>query len=87
VKLTLLFAGLFFGGAIDHAILASAGAVETPYGLRVGIAGNWALAALDLLLTGVCWAVHLSLEHRDRMSCRTVNKRWYARIIRSKEGR
>ena len=43
----VFLAGLFSGGAIDHVILAVLGQSVTPYGVSVGVAGNWGLAALD----------------------------------------
>jgi len=46
----LFLSGLFFGGAIDHAILALLRSERTSYGARVGIRGNWALAGLDFFL-------------------------------------
>jgi hypothetical protein len=49
--LAVFVAGLFFGGAIDHAILAAMGRVTTPYGLSVGVVGNWGMAGLDAVLT------------------------------------
>ena len=64
VKAAVFLAGLFFGGAIDHVILAVMGRTETPYGVHSGITGNWALAALDLILTVVCWMAHRSFERR-----------------------
>jgi len=71
-RVALFLAGLFFGGAIDHAILAGAGRTETPYGLRAGVAGNWALAALDLLLASACWGAHRSFERRAAESAMNV---------------
>ena len=63
-KLSLFVSGLFFGGAIDHVILAVKGDSLTPYGVTVGVTGNWALAAIDLLLTvGLFW-VHRRLDRR-----------------------
>jgi hypothetical protein len=43
-----LIAGIFLGGAIDHAILALRRSSVSPYHVRVGVTGNWALALLDL---------------------------------------
>lgn len=63
-KLTLFSAGLFFGGAVDHVILALAGRAETPYGVRAGVGGNWALACLDVLLMLGFWRAHRTLERR-----------------------
>jgi hypothetical protein len=57
-KLALFLSGLFFGGAIDHVILAVIGQRVTPYGVVAGVSGNWALAALDLALTLVLLWVH-----------------------------
>jgi len=54
-KLALFAAGLFFGGAIDHVMLAVIGSAETPYGVRSGILGNWALAGLELGLTALLY--------------------------------
>lgn len=49
-EIALFLSGLFFGGAIDHAILALLRSERTPYGARVGIKGNWAFAGLDLAI-------------------------------------
>jgi hypothetical protein len=54
-KAAIFLSGLFFGGAIDHVILAFAGRSDTPYGVPVGTFGNWVMATLDLLLTVVLW--------------------------------
>ncbi len=67
-KTAMFLAGMFFGGAIDHVILAAAGRTETPYGLHSGVTGNWALAALDLAVAGACWAAHRALERRRAMT-------------------
>ena len=45
-KLALFAAGLFFGVAIDHVILALMNSPLTPYVVRWGVAGNWILGAL-----------------------------------------
>ncbi len=55
----VFFSGLFFGGAIDHSILALAGRTDTPYGVDVGVTGNWAMAVLDVVLTAGLWKAHL----------------------------
>ncbi len=57
-RLALFAAGVFFGGAIDHVILAVMGRGQTPYGLGVGVAGNWALAVFDGVLTAVLIWIH-----------------------------
>jgi len=36
----LFCSGVFFGGAVDHSILALKGADRTPYGLKSSVAGN-----------------------------------------------
>ena len=54
----LFCSGVFFGGAVDHAILALKRAEQTPYGVKSGPAGNWAFAALDALLAGACYALY-----------------------------
>ena len=48
-KVALFCSGVFFGGAVDHSILALKRADQTPYGLKSGVAGNWMFAALDAL--------------------------------------
>jgi hypothetical protein len=52
---------VFFGGAIDHAILALKRSDRTPYGVAAGVGGNWLLAALDLALAGTMYALHRRL--------------------------
>jgi hypothetical protein len=54
--------GVFFGGAVDHAILALKGSRRTPYGLTVGVRGNWSLAVLDAVLAGVMYGWHRRLR-------------------------
>jgi hypothetical protein len=58
----LLVAGIFLGGAIDHAILALKRSPLSPYQLRVGVAGNWAFALVDL--TVVACALRIALRTR-----------------------
>jgi hypothetical protein len=65
-KLTLFLAGLFFGGALDHVVVALMNSPSTPYGIRWGVAGNWALAALDIGLAGLLYVAHRGLELRTR---------------------
>lgn len=60
-KAALFTAGLFFGGAIDHVILAALGRDVTPYGLRAGVSGNWLLAVFDLTLTALLLWLHRRL--------------------------
>ena len=54
----VFLSGLFFGGAIDHAILALSGRTDTPYGVEVGIVGNWAMALIDVALAIALWNAH-----------------------------
>ena len=63
-KLALFMSGLCFGGAEDHAILASLGREVTPYGVRAGVAGNWVLAGVDLLLALALFHMHDRLGTR-----------------------
>jgi hypothetical protein len=57
-QLALFMSGLFFGGAIDHAILAGQRRQETPYGVRVGVRGNWLMAAADLAVAAAFLRLH-----------------------------
>ena len=61
-KTALFLSGLFFGGAIDHVILAVQQSPLTPYGLRFGVGGNWGLALLDLAATALLYVAHRRLE-------------------------
>ncbi len=47
-ELALFGSGIFFGGAVDHVILAAKGSEITPYGVHSDIVGNWMFAGLDL---------------------------------------
>jgi hypothetical protein len=61
-KAALFASGIFFGGAIDHAILAAMRREVTPYGVKCGVSGNWLFAAADLLIAGVLYRVHATAE-------------------------
>lgn len=61
-KAALFASGIFFGGAIDHAILAAMRRDVTPYGIKSGIAGNWLFAAMDLAVAGVLYRLHTREE-------------------------
>lgn len=50
---SLFIAGLFFGGVVDHIILGVVKSPLTPYGINLGIYGNWWMALFDLALTGL----------------------------------
>jgi hypothetical protein len=67
-KLALFSSGLFFGGAVDHAILAMLGRGVTPYGVQAGVDGNWGLAALDLVLAALLFGLHRLLDPRRAAS-------------------
>jgi hypothetical protein len=54
----LFCSGVFFGGAVDHVVLALRRDVRTPYGVRAGVAANWAFAALDAALAAAFYAAH-----------------------------
>ena len=47
-NLALFASGIFFGGALDHVILAAIRRDVTPYGVKAGVSGNWLFAAADL---------------------------------------
>ena len=66
-KLALFLSGLFFGGAIDHAVLAVIGSTLTPYGVDAGVLGNWAFVALDAALTVSLFETHRRLLWRRRL--------------------
>jgi hypothetical protein len=63
-NLALFASGVFFGGAVDHAILAAMRRDVTPYGVRTGIAGNWMFAAADLVAAAVLYRIHMSSSRR-----------------------
>jgi hypothetical protein len=57
-KAALFCSGIFFGGAVDHAVLALRRDARTPYGVRAGVAANWALAALDTAVAAAFYLAH-----------------------------
>lgn len=61
-KAALFGSGLFFGGAIDHAILATMRRDVTPYGIKSGVTGNWLLAGLDCVAAVLLYRMHLRQE-------------------------
>jgi len=65
-QFALFASGLFFGGAVDHAILAAQGRQKTPYGVRVGVSGNWMMAAVDLLVAAMLYHLHTTADWRAR---------------------
>jgi hypothetical protein len=60
----LFASGIFFGGAVDHAILAALRREVTPYGVKAGVSGNWLFAAADLLAAAVLYGVHATRKAR-----------------------
>ena len=65
-EFALFLSGLFFGGAVDHVILALRRSEHTPYGRRVGIRGNWLLAGFDLAIAMVGYIIHSYLGSRSK---------------------
>lgn len=63
-ELALFGSGIFFGGAVDHIILATKGSETTPYGVHSGIMGNWALAGLDIGLAVTLYILHRRLANK-----------------------
>lgn len=61
-KAALFASGIFFGGAVDHAVLAAMRRDVTPYGVKSGVAGNWLFAAGDLVMAGVLYHLHTTHE-------------------------
>jgi hypothetical protein len=64
-KAAIFLSGLFFGGALDHTILALKGHDRSPYGVMIGIRGNWLMAALDSALAAAAYGVHRRLARGD----------------------
>lgn len=64
-EIALFLSGLFFGGAIDHAILALLHSERTPYGARVDIRGNWAFAGLYFVIAVLGYVLYRHLGPRS----------------------
>lgn len=64
-EIALFLSGLFFGGAIDHAILALRHSEPTPYGAPVGIRGNRAFAGLDLVIAILGYMLYRYIDPRS----------------------
>jgi hypothetical protein len=60
--ISLFVAGIFFGGAVDHVILALAHSRYTAYGVNSGVFGNWLLAGLDLLITLIFYSFFIRIR-------------------------
>lgn len=69
-EIALFFSGLFFGGAIDHAILALIRSERSPYGFAVGISGNWALAGLDFVIAILVFVLYRNLSPQSNKTSR-----------------
>jgi hypothetical protein len=69
-KVSLFLSGLFLGGAIDHVILALMKSPLTPYGVNVGVTGNWGSACLicSWQLSCTCCTVISSLRVHGELS-------------------
>lgn len=52
---SLFLSGFFFGGAVDHLILALLRFPYTAYGFKWGVVGNWFLAALDATIAALLY--------------------------------
>jgi hypothetical protein len=61
-NLALFVSGLFFGGVLDHALLALQGSEVTPYQIHVGVMGNWGFALLDGTITVLLYLLHRRLN-------------------------
>jgi hypothetical protein len=64
-EIALFLSGLFFGGAIDHAILALLHSERTLYGARVGTRGNWTFAGLDFIIAVLGYMIYRHLGPRS----------------------
>lgn len=67
-KVALWLSGSFCCGAVNHAFASVQGRTETPYGIHLGIAGNWALLAFDAAMTLFLLWLHYRLEPKERKS-------------------
>jgi len=56
----LFLCGVFAGGVLDHALLALEGSETTPYGIRVGVAGNLAFMLLNAAIAVCFFLLHRS---------------------------
>jgi hypothetical protein len=61
-KLALFVSGIFFGGSIDHVVLAVMNSALSPLGLEVGALGNWLFGILDAVIAVCLYVVHLKLQ-------------------------
>ena len=61
-KAAIFVSGVFFGGAVDHAILALNNHDHSPYGVRIGVRGNWLMAGLDSAVAAAAYTLHRRLD-------------------------
>lgn len=66
-KVALFLSGSFCCGAVNHTLAGLQGRTETPYGIHLGVAGNWALFAFDVAMTFLLLWLHRRLEKKERM--------------------
>lgn len=67
-ELALFGSGIFFGGAVDHTILAAKGSEIPHYGVHSGIMGNWAFAGLDFGLAISLYIFYRRLAKKTAVS-------------------
>jgi len=65
-KVALWLSGSFCCGAVNHTFAGVQGRTETPYGIHLGVAGNWALFAFDVAMTLLLLWLHYRLERKGR---------------------
>lgn len=61
--LWLFLSGFFFGGTVDHVIFAIMKS-PSPYGIRLGITGNWLMALLDLIIAFILFVL---FKHKNKL--------------------
>ncbi|HEY0157886.1 MAG TPA: hypothetical protein VGF28_11420 [Thermoanaerobaculia bacterium] len=71
-KVALFFSGSFCCGAVNHTIAGLQQRVETPYGIRVGVAGNWVLFAFDVAMMFLLLWVHHHFTAKERANAANV---------------
>ena len=61
-EVALFSSGFFFGGGLDHMILALSGSAQSPLGHNVGVIGNWAFTAFDAGITALLYVLFQRLS-------------------------
>lgn len=64
-KVALFFSGSFCCGAVNHAFASLEGRTVTPYGIHVGVAGNWLLFVFDAVMTLLLLWLHRRLAKKE----------------------